>query len=196
MRGIQRLSRFRLLMPAMAGSILIGSTGAAWTGDALDAGDPFKIEEFRIGVLAHDAEDSNGEEGADLNFEIVTSRVGWATGRRLLDHFFMPRLHLGASLNFEGETSQAYAGFTWQTQITDRVFFESSFGASVHDGEIGDDAGTSFGCTVNFRESASLGVDLSGEWRMMVTFDHMSNAGLCGQNDGLTNAGVRFGYKW
>ncbi|WP_081449527.1 acyloxyacyl hydrolase [Rhodomicrobium vannielii] len=30
----------------------------------------------------------------------------------------------------------------------------------------------------------------------MATIDHMSNAGLCDTNRGLTNAGVRLGYKF
>jgi lipid A 3-O-deacylase len=49
---------------------------------------------------------------------------------------------------------------------------------------------------VNFRESASLGLALSPDWRLMGTVDHMSNAGLCGNNRGLTNAGVRLGIKF
>ncbi len=30
----------------------------------------------------------------------------------------------------------------------------------------------------------------------MATIDHMSNAGLCSENRGISNAGLRLGYKW
>jgi len=52
------------------------------------------------------------------------------------------------------------------------------------------------GCHVLFRESASLGFNLTESWRIMGTIEHNSNAGLCDFNRGLTNAGVRLGYKF
>jgi hypothetical protein len=52
------------------------------------------------------------------------------------------------------------------------------------------------GCHVLFRESASIGFDVTETWRIMGTVEHHSNAGLCDENRGLTNAGVRIGYKF
>ncbi len=54
----------------------------------------------------------------------------------------------------------------------------------------------SYGCQVNFRESASLGYDVNQHWRVLATVDHMSNGNLCEPNHGLTNAGIRLGYRF
>lgn len=152
------------------------------------------IDEVRLGLFIHDSEQGNDEDGADLNLEILYGRIGHARGN-FLDYFLMPRPHLGATISFK-DTSLAYAGFTWDLQITERLFVETSFGGAVHNGPFDDKDDAAFGCAANFRESASLGVALSDRWRMLATIEHMSNAGLCGENDGLTNAGVRLGYKW
>ena len=54
--------------------------------------------------------------------------------------------------------------------------------------------GSAFGCPLNFRESASLAFAVMERWRIYGTVAHMSNAGLCERNSGLTSAGVRLGY--
>lgn len=155
------------------------------------------IDEFRFGVLAHQVEDSPGEEGVDINLEILFGRPARHYSHWLLEHYLRPRPHIGASINTNGDTSQVYAGVTWDIKLTDRMFFESTFGGALHNGpHDGDEGESSFGCTLNFRESASLGFVLSERWRLLLTVDHMSNAGLCDENRGITNAGVRFGYKW
>jgi hypothetical protein len=41
-----------------------------------------------------------------------------------------------------------------------------------------------------------IGVDVTESISIMATVDHMSNADLCDENQGLTNAGVRVGYRW
>ncbi len=178
--------------------VALGHTPNAKAGffDNFEKTEPFpSIDEIRFGLLLHDSEESNSEEGVDLNLEVLFGRIGHERGN-FLDHFLMPRPHLGASISLNGDTSVGFFGFTWDTKLTERLFFESSFGGALHNGSYDDKDGTSFGCAVNFRESGSLGVALSEQWRMLVTIEHMSNAGLCGENDGLTNAGVRLGYKW
>lgn len=160
---------------------------------------PYGFEEFRIGAFAHQVENSPGEEGVDLNLELLFNEVPGAYESRILQHFLTPRPHIGASINLNGDTSQFYFGLTWDLRLTDRLFFESTFGGAVHDGPHESEKGegeSEFGCTLSFRESASLGYDLSERWAIMLTVDHMSNAGLCDHNRGLTNAGVRLGYKW
>ena len=52
------------------------------------------------------------------------------------------------------------------------------------------------GCSPLFRESASVGYRFTPSWSIMATIEHLSNAGICAQNRGLTNVGVRLGYTF
>jgi hypothetical protein len=153
--------------------------------------DPF-VDELRLGVFAHDPW-SPEAGGADLNVEALFAKP-WGTDQ----DWWLPRPHLGATINFEGKTSVIYGGATWQYDITSWAFVEASFGAGVNNGETGktDPDMNALGCNVLFRESASLGFNLTESWRVMGTVEHNSNAGLCDNNRGLTNAGVRVGYKF
>lgn len=153
------------------------------------------IDEVRFGVLAANLED--GSDGGDytINGELLFPRFGGNYDDPIRNYFFRPRVHVGVSISPDG-VNQVYTGLTWDHHLTDRLFFETSFGAAAHDGETGVDP-DSYGCTVQFRESASIGVELTEHLRVMATVDHMSNAGLCDDgNQGLTNAGVRLGYRW
>ena len=77
--------------------------------------------------------------------------------------------------------------------LIERVSLELTFGGSLHDGPNAGE-GSAFGCPLNFRESASIGIAVTERWRLYGTIAHMSNAGLCARNSGLTSAGVRLGY--
>ena len=165
------------------------------SADPLERGQGYSfIDEVRFGVLAANLED--GDDGGDytINGEVLFSRLGGNYGDPIRDYFFRPRVHLGVSISPDG-VNQVYTGLTWDHHLTERLFFETSFGAAAHDGDTSD-SGDSYGCAVQFRESASVGVELTEHLRVMATVDHMSNAGLCDGNQGLTNAGVRLGYRW
>jgi lipid A 3-O-deacylase len=98
---------------------------------------------------------------------------------------------ISAAISTNGGTNLAYAGLTWEVFLTRRLFVEGAFGLSIHDGPDND-----FGCSVNFRESGSVGVMLSDRWDIMATVDHMSNANLRDENRGLTTVGLRLGRKF
>jgi len=156
----------------------------------------FFISEFRLGVLAHGVGSPERTGGADLNAEILFikpfSASGWADA-------FIPRPQLGATINFAGKTSTAYAGFAWRTNLFDTPFFsEISFGASVNNGQLEERNNdmNPLGCHVLFRESGSLGYDFDRHWSVMTTFEHSSNANLCDKNRGLSNIGARVGYRF
>jgi hypothetical protein len=174
---------------------------AAWLGDSSTAQAPSfeavrwpAIDEVRFGVLAHSVEQGNAEDGVDLNLEVLFRRYAPPHDGSLLDLALRPRIHLGASINAAGDTSQLYAGFTWDLKLGRQLSLELTFGGALHDGPTGDNHPDSYGCALNFRESFSLGYALDERWTVYGTVAHMSNAGLCDHNTGLTSAGVRFGY--
>jgi lipid A 3-O-deacylase len=65
------------------------------------------VDEFKIGVLAHDVGllDHHVEAGADVNFEMLFTAPDVVIGS--------PRPHLGGSVNTAGNTDQGYFGLTW-----------------------------------------------------------------------------------
>lgn len=176
-------------------SVVLMAPLKAFAGGTYEASHAHWLDEFRVGGLAHDLEDTEGEDGVDINLEALFAPVGTVTGNRILDIFLNPRPHIGAFINTAGDTSGVYFGLTWDVMLTDFLFIETTFGGAFHDGPT-DDSHSSFGCTANFRESASLGLVFSEHWRLLATVSHMSNGGFCDENEGLTSAGARLGYRW
>jgi len=158
----------------------------------------YAVSELRAGSFAHSVEtnDKQGEGGVALNLEVLFGRIGPQYENKILASFLNPKPHVGTMISLDGNTSNYYAGLTWQWNLTSWAFIEGSFGGAVHDGTLEDPVKASYGCTANFRESGSLGFSLSDEWNFLFTVDHMSNGGLCDRNKGLTNVGARLGYKW
>jgi lipid A 3-O-deacylase len=153
------------------------------------------IDEVRFGGFKQAVDDAPHEGGPALNLEVLGGRFPGGYENSILNFFLTPRPHIGTTIAF-GKTDEFYWGATWDAKVIDRTFFEATFGGAVHDGPLDTPHEASYGCVANFRESASLGFALTPEWRLMATVDHMSQAGLCHPNRGLTNAGVRLGFKW
>lgn len=152
------------------------------------------ISEVRLGAFAHDPSSPEGGS-ADVNGEILSKKL-WAGNGAPWDSL-IPRFSLGGTANFVGKTSQAYAGLTWDYDLTRQVFVEASFGGDVNNGKTYAVPGrNAMGCNVMFHENASLGYRLDAHWSVMATIEHSSNAGLCTQNRGLTNYGLRLGYAF
>lgn len=160
------------------------------------AAHPFwTIDEVRAGVFKQAIDDAHGEGTGAMNLEVLGGRFAGGYENSILDFFLTPRPHIGTTIAF-GKTDEFYFGVTWDAKLIGNTFFETSFGGAAHDGPLHELDVASYGCQVNFRELASLGLALTPEWRLMTTLDHMSNAGLCGNNRGLTNAGLRLGIKF
>lgn len=165
---------------------------------------PFSIvSEVRIGGSVQDP-GSAERDTANINGEVL-----FAKPLVSLDPFwqaFVPRPTVGGSYNFGGRTSYAYAGVTWTIEVfpqffNNRIFLDGFFGGAVHDGATGPKAFVPFGfnalgCSPLFREAAALGFRLTENWSIMATIEHMSNAGLCVENRGLTNYGGKIGYTF
>lgn len=152
------------------------------------------IDELRIGVMDHDTNlfGNNEEDGTDVNLEILFDSPDW------LAWAGAPRPQLGGTINFEGNTSFGYGGLAWDWNFWNPFFVEGSLGIAVHNGETGKVpvGAKELGCRWNFHESASLGVNITDNHRVMATVEHISNASICSENEGLTNVGVRYGYRF
>lgn len=197
----------RVIQACAASTICLSS--AVWAADLPTTdetrADPFEhvtpflaLDEVRVGVLAANLEEGQSEDAETLiNAEFLFGRSNYVYSNPIADVFLRPRPHIGFSISAdEGGTNQVYAGLTWEVKLTDRLFVEASFGGTLHDGPIDPNDGDSYGCSLLFRESASIGYNITQNVRIMATVDHMSNASLCDRNNGLTNAGVRLGYRW
>ena len=195
-------------LPSIIGtSLMIGllGTGASVAADAnrlpvpVIPGKPNFFSEVRVGGFAHDPYSPEGGS-VDFNGEILFAKP--FTAADLFSSYFIPRPHLGTTLNFSGRTSMIYAGLTWTYDVTPWLFVEGSFGGAVHDGNTQSNRAlvaadqNALGCSPLFRESVSVGVRLSANWSVMGTVEHASNAGLCTLNRGLTNFGARLGYTF
>ena len=187
-------------VPVQAADLRGGSMPAAYAA-------PVKpmsfVSEVRIGGAVQDP----GSAERDTNN--INGEILFAKPLVSLDPFwqaFVPRPTVGGSYNFGGRTSYAYLGATWTVDLFPQtfnniVFLEGFFGAAAHNGHTGLKATTppgfnSLGCSPLFREAAALGFRLSERWSIMATVEHMSNAGLCSNNRGLTNYGGKIGYTF
>jgi hypothetical protein len=191
-------------MVSLAADKTAASTGANSLPEGLSAYAPLPpapsfMSEFRFGLSAQNP--SGAESGsANLTGEMLFSKP--FTPADLFASYFVPRPHIGASLNLDQKTSFAYAGLTWTVDVTPRVFVEGSLGGAVHNGSTEHNpfyvppSRAALGCSPLFRESGSVGIRLSSSWNLMATVEHLSNAGACSENRGLTNVGARFGYTF
>jgi lipid A 3-O-deacylase len=156
------------------------------------------VSELRLGGSAQDPW-SPEKESANFTGEVLFAKP--FTPADLFWSYFVPRPHIGGSVNFDGKTSFGYAGLTWTVDITQQFFVEGSFGGAVHDGKTGPAAfipidRNALGCSPLFRESGAVGYRFTPNWSVMATIEHMSNAGLCKENRGLTNVGAKIGYTF
>jgi lipid A 3-O-deacylase len=184
--------------------VCLGATGSLSAdfqrpADPALSGQPSFLSEVRFGLSAQDPWGNEGRDGsANLTGEILFAKP--FTASDLFTSYFIPRPHIGGSVNFDGRTSFAYAGLSWTIDITPNLFVEGSFGGAIHNGKdhpVSElDRHQALGCSPLFRESGSVGVRLSANWSVMATVEHLSNAGACSENRGLTNVGARVGYSF
>lgn len=189
-------------LPALTASVFALVVGGAVFASALAADKgtvrpynpmPF-VSELRFGVFDHDRWSPEGDS-VDLNAEVLFAKP--VSVKDPLWALLIPRPHVGGTLNTAGRTSHMYAGFTWGADIYKGLFVEASFGGAVHNGSSrGGLKQNALGCHVLFRESGSIGYKINQAWSVMATVEHLSNAGLCDQNRGLTNIGARVGYSF
>ena len=161
------------------------------------------VDEVRAGVLAQSfgGWSPDKEQGVGINLELLFASPDF------LRAVGSPRPHIGGSIATDGDaTSQIYAGLEWKAHLAQRLFVAGSLGGAVHNGETDafDPAvdlprlnNTLFlGCRALFRIGADLGYDITENVSASINWSHLSNAGLCDDNEGLDNLGVRLGYRF
>lgn len=160
------------------------------------------VEEIRGGVYAQGCcgFGSDKEQGVAINGEAVFSSP------RFLSVLGSPRPIIGATVATDSDaTSQAYAGLDWKIDLTSRWFVTGGIGAAIHNGEtdrydpVADADRVShtvfYGCRVLFRVAGDVGYQLTDRLSASFHWNHISNAELCGNNEGLDQMGVRLGLK-
>ena len=153
--------------------------------------------EVRLGAFVHDPV-SPERGGADINGEILFDPFA-ARDRSTIWGALAPRLHLGGTASLAGKTSQVYTGFTWTWDIAPKIFVEAGLGLAAHNGKTAIPAPVGFnamGCGWGFHEQAALGYRITDAVSVMLSVEHTSNSGVCKSNRGLTNVGVRLGYRF
>ncbi|WDR04451.1 acyloxyacyl hydrolase [Devosia rhodophyticola] len=160
------------------------------------------LPEVRTGILSHDV--GNGTNAlldpqriSDANVELLFS-LGDLSNILVVAEL---RPHIGATLNFKGEDSFAYAGLSLTAQLPLLpVFIEASLGGAAHGTPFATSttpAPPRFGCVAVARAAASVGVNVLPGASIIGTVEHYSDGGLCGTpNDGVTNVGLRIGFRF
>jgi len=124
--------RFRLLLMVLgAGAVLVLLRPTAAAAQSADA-PPLGISEIKLGALYHDVPGlwsgfSVERPAADANLEVLL--LPWA---QTFGGYLRPAL--GATINFNGDTSKAYADLRWEIEAPSGVFFALGMGAAVDNG--------------------------------------------------------------
>lgn len=170
---------------------LVCLAAGAWADDG-ESADGYGVEAIAFGVLHHDAGvfGNSKESGVDFNLELRFDEL--TDG--LWDFLLNPQPHIGVSVNSDGDTSQAYFGLTWLFDFGAGFFGGGSLGGAVHNGETDTSATDkkSLGSAVLFRESIEIGFRFASHHSLSLLLDHISNAGLADENEGLDNVGIRY----
>ncbi|WP_375450787.1 acyloxyacyl hydrolase [uncultured Devosia sp.] len=183
----------------------LGTIGPASAQDMLSP-EPVAgwVDEIRFGIHAHDVDYAAlpfrvGEwdlsQIEDVSFDVLFTSPDLDVFRWIGS----PRPELGATINLDGQESLAHLGLTWQVKLFDSpVYLEGTLGAAAHSGyNLNAPPGfKNFGCTVNFYERFGIGTELGENATATLTYEHSSNNNLCDANDGLSNFGLRVGWKF
>lgn len=155
---------------------------------------PGVLHELKIGVLGHDIDGlwsgSNRESGVDVNCE-----ARFSPSLHLLGGTLRPAV--GASVNTHGDTSKLYLDGIWQYDGSKRFFFAVGLGIAVHNGEkrlVSEDQ-KALGSSTLFHIPLEIGYRLNQKLSLSIYFDHVSNAEMSGENEGLDTLGLRLGYS-
>jgi hypothetical protein len=183
-------NRFIYIAPLL---FLLLFTGAACAGELKPHDGVF--QEIKLGLFYHDADGLwsgfKREKGADLNIE-----VQFVPFANLFGGDILPAV--GTSINTEGYTSKLYIDAIWQYLLTQKLHVSFGLGIALHDGErhlVSSDR-KALGTKALFHIPIEVGYRVTSEFSLSLFFDHMSNADIEEENEGLDTLGIRFGYRF
>lgn len=172
--------------------IAITNFGSVALADDADNTEPF-ISEIRGGLLAHDVSGlwsgSHEESGVDINLELLFRQVG----PQVMDGIIRPAV--GASINNVGDTSHYYVDVLWEKRLDNGLFFDIGLGLAWHDGDkemVTDTSRKQLGTRFQFHVPIDVGFTFLDRHRLALSFQHLSNAGLGDENEGLDTLGLRY----
>ena len=179
---------------ALALALLFAVSGYAHAG--------LPIDEVRAGAYVQGCcgFGSTKEDGAAFNAEAIFSSP------RALAVVGAPRPLIGATFATDGDAaSQIYTGLEWRFDFG-RWFVAPGVGLTLHNGETDTydpildaarvDETVFYGCRVLFRISGDVGYRLTETLSASFHWNHISNAGLCANNEGLDQIGLRLGVSF
>jgi len=154
----------------------------------------FDLTEVRVGIADHDSGvfGNTKEEGPDVTLGLRFSPL---FGDHQ-DSLWNPRPHVGANINTRGDTSAVFAALTFGGMVAGPLFINFDLGGAWHDGE--DSTSRTdrkeLGSPVLFYLAAEAGFRFLDHHGLALRLDHMSNASLADDNEGLDTVGVVYSY--
>ena len=105
---------------------------------------------------------------------------------------------IGADFTTADGTSYVYADLKYEIMGPGNSFFGIGLGGAVHDGYLNATSyyHNALGSRVLFHIPLEAGIAFADHYRLSVYFEHVSNGYLTSPNEGLDNAGLRFGYRF
>jgi hypothetical protein len=194
----------------LAMTLLLASIDAA----AENSQQPSIFHKAIFGLALHDrgfASDRH-ENGVDPNLELQFNPPDW----RVWHWIGSPLLKVGATPNFNGDTSVLYAGITYEFSLANKytdaltrdftktLFIAGGLSAALHNGplhknKIGceEHSDCGFGYRVLPRLDIELGKYFGKNQGLSLFYDHMSHKGILpGENEGIDHIGIRYHYTF
>jgi len=148
-------------------------------------------QEIKIGIMQHDFDTKlrhRYEKGQNIIVEYLFDQMP-----NCLKAF----PHIGASINNRGFTSNIYTGLTWQLDIKDLFTIEASLSGSINNAErLESKKKRALGSKLLFRESFSIGYLIDKTHSISIMIDHISSADIKKPNPGLTDIGIKYGFRF
>lgn len=158
---------------------------------------------MRFGAVDHNAFLKKERPGGLRNFDALAEMISrplpvYATDSALMRALLDPRLALGSTLSLQRETTVVYGGLLWRLPLSGSVFAEAEFGGAYNNAPDRVVPGRiDLACPTTFHESIGFGLEIAPHVDLVADLEHSSHAHLCGrENPGLTNVGLKLGYRF